>query len=87
MVLSVPCGVSFCTVSPSVCLDDIYLSLVSCLFGQPYVLFVMSICNFVVSHFGFKADFGSDCVSSWTLLTFYFFILAVKDYEGCNLSS
>ena len=32
----------------------------------------MYICNFGFSHFGFKGQaFGSDCISSWSLLTFY----------------
>ena len=44
-------------------------------FGQPYVLFIMSICNFGCFPFCFRGhDLGSDCISSWSLLTFYFSI-------------
>ena len=49
----------------------------SCSFGQSYVLFVMSICSFGCFPFWFRGqDLGSDCVSFWSLLTFYLWNVA-----------
>ena len=65
-----------------VCLDDIYLCLCSSVaaFWERAAHSVNRIfslvCLFValvVSHFCFRGqDIGSECVSSWSLLTFYF---------------
>ena len=42
-------------------------------FGLPYSLCIMTICNFSFFPLLFRGqDFGSDCISSWSLLTFYF---------------
>ena len=64
MVLYVPCfGVSFCTVSPSVCLDDIYLGLGSLvaifweeLLIQSTIMFSLLclLVVLVVANFGFE---------------------------------
>ena len=46
--------------------------------GEPYVLFVLS--PLVVSHFGF--DSGTLVMifsSSWSLLTFYFFVMNIEE--------
>ena len=71
--VSVPC-------LPSMCLDDIKLGI-----GIPVATFwkraahrvcslcVVSLCIFGYYPFWFRGqDFGSDCTSSWSLLTFYF---------------
>ena len=84
MVLFIPCfGVSFCTVPPSVCLDDIYLgsgSFLATLWeraahssNRMFSLFCLFV-TLVVSHFAFQggtlvliASVPGDCLS----FTFY----------------
>ena len=81
MLLYGPCfGVSFCTVTLSVCLDDTYLGLdslvatfceraahsVNRMFS---LLQCMSICSYGFPIWVRGQDLGSDCVSSWSLLT------------------
>lgn len=77
MWLSVSCfSVSFCTVSPSVCLHKWPPFGQSCSFGQPCVLFVMSICNFGCFPFWFPGqDLGSDCSVPGHYLPFTFHLL------------
>ena len=41
-------------------------------FGQPCVLVFIFVCSFGSFQFWFRGqDLGSDCLSSWTLLTFF----------------
>ena len=71
----------FVLFSPSVCLDDIYTGLdllgESCSFGLPYLHFAFwLIMILVISHFGFQGGtFGSDCISSLSLINFYVLVI------------
>ena len=69
--------------SPSMCLDDNELGLGSCvaIFGERAahsVYFMLSLyfdynCNFSYFTLRFlRRECGSDCISSWSWLTFYF---------------
>ena len=58
----------------------------SCAFGQLYVIFVMSICNFGCFPFWFGwQDLGSDCASSGALLTFIFFQVKVFKHTHSSM--